>query len=179
LIANFTQFATAEPASGGLMGALGIDWKILILQIIAFLILVWLLGKYVYPWLMKSVDDRQAKIEAATKAASKTQAEALKSEERIEKLLKKAREDAASILETAKVEASNSQAAAEARAKKRAEQIVTDAQTEIQMEVESAKALLHNETLELVALATEKVIGKTMTGKIDETIISDAIKAVK
>jgi hypothetical protein len=39
--------------------------------------------------------------------------------------------------------------------------------------------MLHNETLELVAFATEKVVGKTMTGKIDESIIDDAIKAVK
>jgi F-type H+-transporting ATPase subunit b len=161
------------------MDALGIDWKMLILQIIAFMLLVWLLGKFVYPWLMKSVDERQAKIESAMKAAAKSQADAEKSEERIEQLLKDARSEASEILDTAKLEATNNQTASEEKAKKRAEQIVLTAQEDIQKEVEKAKIMLHNETLELVALATEKVIGKKMTGKIDESIISDAVKAVK
>jgi len=179
LITNLIQFANAEPASGGILDALGIDWKMLILQIIAFMLLVWLLGKFVYPWLMKSVDERQAKIESAMKAAAKSQADAEKSEERIEQLLKKARDEASEILDTAKLEAANNQTASEEKAKKRAEQIVLTAQEDIQKEVEKAKIMLHNETLELVALATEKVIGKTLTGKIDESIISDAVKAVK
>jgi len=143
------------------------------------MLLVWLLGKFVYPWLMKSVDERQAKIESAMKAAAKSQADAEKSEERIEQLLKKARDEASEILDTAKLEAANNQTASEEKAKKRAEQIVLTAQEDIQKEVEKAKIMLHNETLELVALATEKVIGKTLTGKIDESIISDAVKAVK
>lgn len=179
MITAFTQFATAEPASDGVLGALGIHWETLILQIIAFVILVWLLGKLVYPWLMKSVDDRQAKIEAAAKAAEKTLAEAEKSEEKIEQLLKNARKDASNILATAKVEATNNQTASEKKAKKRAEQIVTDAQADIQKEIENAKIMLYNETLELVALATEKVVGRTLTDKIDETIIDGAIKEVK
>ena len=61
-----SQFASeAAAADKDLFSALGIDWRLLILQIIAFLILVVLLGKFVYPWLMKSVDERQAGIEAA------------------------------------------------------------------------------------------------------------------
>lgn len=179
MITNFIQFASAEPESEGLVDALGINWQMLIIQIVAFLLLVWLLGKFVYPFLMKSVDERQAKIDAAARAAAKAQAEAEKSEERIEKLLKKAREEASEIIETAKIEASNNQTASEERAKKRADQIIAAAQLDIQKEVDNAKVILHNETLELVALATEKVIGKTITDKLDDSIIQDAIKAVK
>ncbi len=52
-----TQFAaTEEVASGDILTTLGIHWELLVFQIIAFLILVWALGKFVYPWLMKSVD---------------------------------------------------------------------------------------------------------------------------
>ena len=73
---NFLQtFAETAETDGGLFGALGIDWRLLILQIVAFLIMVWVLGKFVYPWLMKSVDERQANIEAAAKAAKKAEAE--------------------------------------------------------------------------------------------------------
>ncbi len=37
--------------------------------------------------------------------------------------------------------------------------------------------VIHNETIELVALATEKVLGAAVTKSIDESLIKDAIKA--
>jgi len=175
------QFAAPETvnANGDLFSAIGINWMMLIFQIVAFLLLVALLGKFVYPWLIKSVDERQDKINAASKAASEAQAAAADAETRVEKLLKKARVEAADIVATAKIESASALAASEEKAKKRSEQIVADAQDEIQKEVIAAKIALHNETIELVALATEKVVGKIVNAKIDETLISDALKAVK
>ncbi|MDB5167547.1 MAG: atpF [Candidatus Saccharibacteria bacterium] len=172
-----TQFATTT--NGNVFTSLGIDWQMLILQIVAFLILVFILGKYVYPWLIKSVDERQANIEAANKAASEAQSAAVDAEARVEKLLKIARDEAADIVATAKLESAAALSASEEKAKKRSEQIVADAQGEIQKEVVAAKKALHNETLELVALATEKVVGKAVSSKIDESLITDSLKAVK
>ena len=171
-----TQFASAEKENSNIFTSLGIDWQMLILQIIAFLVLVAILGKWVYPWLIKSVDERQEKIEEAAKAAAETQAAAVDTEARIEKLLKKARGDAAEIVANAKLESTNALAASEEKSKKRAEQIVADAQDEIQKEVIAAKTALHNETIELVALATEKVVGKTISSTIDQSLIADALK---
>lgn len=176
------QFAATEAVaaeSSDIFSALGINWMMLIFQIVAFIILVLLLGKFVYPRLMKAVDERQDKINAATKAASEAQAAAADAEERVEKLLKKARVEAADIVATAKLESATALTASEEKAKKRAEQIVADAQDEIRKDVIAAKTALYNETIELVALATEKVVGKTVSSKIDETLISDALKAVK
>jgi F-type H+-transporting ATPase subunit b len=171
-----TQFAAS---SGNIFTSLGIDWQMLILQIVAFLLLIFILGKWVYPLLIKAVDERQAKIDAAAKASAEAQAAAVDAEARVEKLLKKARGEAADIVANAKLESTNSLAATEEKAKKRAEQIVADAQDEIQKEVIAAKKALHNETIELVALATEKVVGKTISSKIDESLIADVLKAAK
>lgn len=178
---NLRQFASTETtaASSDIFSALGINWMMLIFQIVAFLILVVLLGKFVYPWLIKSVDERQDKINAASKAASEAQTAVADAEARVEKLLKQARVEAADIVATAKLESATALAASEDKAKKRADQIIKDASTEIQKEVLAAKATLHNETLELVALATEKVAGKAVSSKVDEEIIKASIKAVK
>ena len=174
------QFAAApQVASEGIFSALGINWMMLIFQIVAFLILVWLLGKFVYPWLLKSVDERQEKIEAASKAAAEAQTAAADAEARVEKLLKKARAEAADIVATAKLESAAALSASEEKAKKRAEQIVADAQSEIAKEVISAKKALHNETIELVALATEKLVGSAVSKTIDESLIRDALKAAE
>lgn len=174
------QFASSEASqNGGIFDALGIDWMLLIFQIVAFLILVWLLGKYVYPWLMKSVDERQAKIEATNKVAIEAQKAAIDAEERVELILREAQAQAADIVATAKAESAASLSATEAKAKKRAEQIVEDAKDEIAKEVVSVKKALHDETIQLVALATEKVVGKVMDDKQGDKIIRDALKAVQ
>lgn len=174
------QFAATEAeASSDIFTALGIDWKLLILQIVAFLILVWLLGKFVYPWLMKSVDDRQAKIEAAAKAAEEAGKAAADAEERTAALLDEARKEAADIVNTARLESAAALQASEAKAKKQAEHIASEAREQIQKDVLAAKKALHNETLELVATATEKVIGKVVDGKINEKVVTDAIKSAE
>ncbi len=174
------QFAeAAEPAEGGITEMLGIDWHMLVFQILAFLVTVWLLAKYVYPWLMKSVDDRQAKIEATVKALAESQAATADSEKRIAKLLSQAQTEANDIIATAKAESAAALSAAEEKAKKRAEQITADAEAQIAKEILAAKKALHNETIELVAMATEKIVGKVVAKDIDNSIIVDALKDTK
>lgn len=174
-----TQFAATTTASGGIFEALGIDWKTLVLQMVAFLILVWLLGKFVYPWLMKSVDERRDGIEAATNAAAQAQAAANDAQTRVALLLKEAQLNAADIVATAKLESAAALTASEQKAQKRAEQIVSDAQAEITKDILAAQKTLYNETLELVAMATEQVVGKVVTGEIDSKLVVEALKAVK
>ena len=51
------QFASTAPSDGGDMFlSLGIDWKLLILQSVAFLILLFILKKFVYPPLVAMLD---------------------------------------------------------------------------------------------------------------------------
>ncbi len=172
-----TQFAaTEEAASGDIMTTLGIHWELLAFQIIAFLILVWALGKFVYPWLMKSVDERQAKIEESVKAAEEAEKKAESAQEDIAKLLKDARVEAKDIVTTAKDEAAAMVADAEGKAKARAEKIVKDAHEQLEKDVIAARKALHNDTIELVALATEKIVGKTVSESVDKKIIAQAVK---
>jgi F-type H+-transporting ATPase subunit b len=174
-----TQFAATEAASGGIFGALGIDWQMLIFQIIAFAILVAILGKFVYPSLMKTVDERHDSIEASTKAAQEAEKKAEQASKDIDKMLKQARVEASDIVTTAKEEATAAIEAADAKSKERADHIIAEAHAQLDKDIIAAKKMLQNETLELVALATEKVVGKTVTPKIDETVISTAIQEAK
>jgi len=172
-----TQFASTEGAAGGdIFTTLGIDWRLLILQIVAFVILVGLLGKFVYPWLMKNVDERQAKIEESVKAAEEAEKKAESAQEAIAKLLKDARAEAKDIVTTAKDEAAAMVADAEGKAKNRADKIVKDAHDQLSKDVIAARKALHNDTIELVAMATEKIVGKTVNEGVDKKIITEAVK---
>lgn len=179
-MAPLTYFAAeTTEASKDIFTALGIDWKLLIIQIIAFLILVVLLGKFVYPWLMKSVDERQANIDAANKAAAEARQAAEDNQEKVAELLAEARKEAAEIVSTAKTESAEIVSASETKAKRTAEKIVADAQEQLQKDVEKARTDLHNETLELVTLATGKVVGEAHTKAADKALIAKVLKEVK
>ena len=177
---NFlTNVAETAEANQDIFSALGIDWRLLILQVVAFLILVWLLGKFVYPWLMKSVDERQKNIEEAAKAAKQAQESAAESEAETAELLATARKEAAEIVATAKTEAADIASTSEERARSSAEKIVADAHAQVSKDIEKARRELHDETLELIALATEKIVRKKLDKKADEALIVEALKEAK
>lgn len=172
----FVQFASSEAAQADLFGSLGIDWKLLLVQTVAFLVLLWFLGKFVYPALSRSMDKREEDLEAANKAAIEASKLAAKSKDETERLLKKARSEAKEIVATAKTEADDMRTQAEARAREQAERTITGAQEEIAREVIAAKKALHNETVELVTLATEKVVGNVLSDSLDKKAIKDVLK---
>ena len=174
-----TAAATEDAAKADIFTALGIDWRLLILQIVAFLILVWLLGKFVYPLLMKSVDERQKNIEEAAAAAKQAQESAADSEAETAKLLAEARKEASEIVSTAKLEAAEMVSTSEEKARSSAEKIVADAHAQVSKDIDKARRELHDETLELIALATEKIIGKKLDSKADQALIADALKGAK
>ncbi len=172
-----TQFAASETgADSDILSTLGIHWELLVLQIVAFLILVWALGKFVYPWLMKQVDERQAKLEESVRAVEEAEKKAESAQEEIAALLKEARREAKDIVTTAKDEAVAMIASSEMKAKTRADKIVKDAHEQIEKDVIAARKTLRNDTIELVALATEKVVGKAVSADIDNKIITTAVK---
>lgn len=175
---QLTIFANASGASSqdGLLEVLGIDWMLLGLQMVAFLVLVWILGKFVYPIFLRIVDERQAKIEASVKAAEEAEQKATAAHDEVADLLKKARKEAREIVATAKDEAAAMQEQSDAKAKARAEKIVADAQDGIDKQVLAARKALQQDTLELVALATEKVVGNVASKTVDDAVISAAIK---
>lgn len=173
---NFASTEQGTSASGDILTSLGINGQMLLFQAVAFLLLVFILGKWVFPVLMKAVDDRQEAIEAGTKAAEEAEKKAAEAEENVAQLLREARAEARDIVATAKDEASVMIATSEEKAKTRAEKIVKDAHEQLEKDVIAARKALHNDMIDLVAFATEKVVGKSVSDDIDKKIIADAVK---
>ncbi|MCR5700229.1 MAG: F0F1 ATP synthase subunit B [Candidatus Saccharibacteria bacterium] len=173
-----TQFAEAEAEGGDLFGTLGIDWTALLLQTISFIILVIILAKWIYPPIAAMLDRHDKKIEDAMKAAEDAQKHASESEAKTAELLEQSRIDAAGIIEAAKVEAAEIVSKAEEDATTKAEVIVSNARADLERDVEQARAALRGEMVDLVALATEKIID-TKIDAADEKIINSVIEEHK
>ena len=72
---TFITFAKAASGeSSDLFASLGIDWKMLLFQIIAFVLLLWILNKYVFPVIIKAIDERENKIAEGQRMAETARA---------------------------------------------------------------------------------------------------------
>ena len=178
-----TLFATTEAAEAteaahesGLFDSIGINWEALLLQTIAFLVLLWLLKKFVYPPLVKMLDKRDEEIEASQKAAREVQAQADEANAKTEKLLKEARKEATELVEDAKKQSALIVSDAEKSATEKADAIAKKAEASLQQEVTAAKKALKSEMLDLVTLATEKVASKAVSSKVDQSLIDQTLK---
>lgn len=172
-------FASATEGSAenaDLFGVLGIDWRLLVLQTISFLIVLWVLKRFVYPPLTRALDERQKTIEASLKAAKEAETQAEKTQAKVEKLLSDARAQASEITATAKTEASSTIEAAEAKAKAKAERLLEQAHEQMEQDVLAARSALKQDTIELVALATEKIVREKVNSKQDTVLIEKTVK---
>jgi len=182
-------FATTEVATGtahaaaasspGLFEALGLNLQLFIEQGVAFLLLVFILAKFVYPVLVKSIDDRRAAIEAGLQEAKESQEALEKAEAKVAELLAAARAEADDILARTHQEAATMVAEAEGKAKTRAEQIVADARQQLNIDVAKAREALKKDTVELVALATERIIGEKLDTTKDAALVKKALAEEK
>lgn len=177
-LTKFASTAGLETENEGIFASLGIDLKALILQLIAFVILVFILAKFIYPQINAMLDRRDKAISDAVKSAKESQERAAKSEKETAAVLKNARVESEEIIETAKKESADMMATAEFDAKKKADGIVRSAQEDIEKEIQSARKMLRDETLELVADATEKVASVKL-GKDDDKLVTKTLKGEK
>ena len=179
ILTQFAAEAATTEENGDLLASLGIDWTLLIVQLVAFLILVWLLGKYVYPVLIKTLDAREAKIEEAGKAAEAAEKKAEAAESKIEDVLKTARAEAADIVATAKNEATQMIEKAETNAKTRSERIVAEAQEDIAKDVLAARKTLEKDTISLVKKAAGLAVMSIADSKLDDALIKKSVETAK
>ena len=170
-----TQFASEKAADGSLFQALGIDWRMLVFQIIGFVILVLLLAKFVFPVFNKVIDAREKSFKASAEAAEQAKKDAEAAEKRIAKELAEAKKQAADTIDIAHKESAAMLAAAEEKAKKRADHIVESAHASLEQDVRAARETLKDEMKSLVADATETVIKQKLDTAGDKKLITEAL----
>lgn len=175
-----TNIATTEVApQADLLGSLGISWQSLIIQLVSFLILLAILKKFAFPALFSALDKREKLIAESVSAAEEAKKAAEEAEANTEKQLQQAKDDAVAIVELAQKEANRIADEAEARASKKADHILEQSQARIESDIADAKKALNAEMVELIALATEKVIGTKLDAKADAELIRQALKSAK
>lgn len=142
-------------------------------QAAVFAIFIWFTARFVWPPLMKAIEDRQKTIAdglaAAEKGARSLQDASAKSDE----ALKAARVQAQEILANASKQATQTIDAAKGTAKTEADRIVAAAREEVSREVNSAREALRKQVGELAVAGASKILKREIDAKAHADVLKD------
>lgn len=169
-----TNFA-AESSSSGL-GALGVDGKAFLIQLITFVLVFVVLKKYAFGPIIKVMNERRATIESGVKLGEEMKVERAKLEDKVEKILHDTRAKADAIIADANETAKQSIHEAEDKAREKAAGILKEAESRIATDTARARQQLEKEIVGLVSEATEAIIEEKVDAKKDASLIERALK---
>ncbi len=157
------------------MSALGINLGALLAQLVAFAILFIVLARYAFPVLLKTLDERQARIQEGIDNAERAKRDLASAEKRIEARLNDARLESQKVIASATTAAERLKADIETQAQQRAREIEQQAGVRIEQQVAKAKAELRQQVADLAIAAAEKVIGGSMDTTTNRRLVDEFV----
>jgi F-type H+-transporting ATPase subunit b len=168
-----TTFA-AESSSG--LGALGVDGKAFVIQLITFVLAFLVLRRYAFGPILKVLNERKVAIENGVKLGEQMQKEKIELEASVAEQLHEARKQADAVLAAAHDDAKLTVREAEAKAKVKADAIVAEAHERTLQDIARARKQLEQEMVSLISDATEAIIDEKVDAKKDAALIDRALK---
>lgn len=171
------QFAETAQPSG--IGALGLNVKSFIFQLITFLVVLVVLRRYVFSKLSDTLENRRQTLERSLEEAKQVEKALADAEAKASELIKKARASADETIAEAQRSAKEAAAQAETAGEQKAERIIAEAKEQLALEKERLSKELRAELTDLVVLATEKVIDKKMSSEDDLKLVKTVVEDLK
>lgn len=176
MINLLTQFAVEEAAEKSGIAVLGINPLGLLLQLVTFLLLFAIIKRFALSGIIAMLEKRRKTINDGIRLGQKMEAEHTKMEELVASTLRKTRVEADKILDAANQQAGEILKTAELAAEQKSSQMLAESRAQLDQAINEAKKLLANETANLVADATEKVLAEKLDPSKDSALIQKALK---
>ncbi|HEX7036255.1 MAG TPA: F0F1 ATP synthase subunit B [Pseudomonadales bacterium] len=134
----------------------------LIGQSITFLVFVWFCWKYIWPYLIRAMQERQRVIGEGLAAAERAEKDLALAQERAAERLREAKEEAQRILEQARHQANQMIENAKNEARAEGERLKEAQRAELELEVNRVKESLRSQVAALAIAGAEKVLGASI-----------------
>lgn len=166
----------AEAVKESVLGALGVNWKLFIAQLLNFSVVLFVMWKWVYTPLLKAIDVRTAKIDKGLKDAEAASAARVGAEKSSEEAVLAARKEAQRILEEAQKAAEAQRASMRAQTQEELKTLVQQGKDALAAEKEKMVQGARSEIAELAVEAARKAIGERMTDAQKKAMLESAAK---
>ena len=159
-----------------MLDALGLNLKVIIFAMVNFLILVFVLGRFIYKPFLGMLENRKQMIQEKFDRADAVNKRADARMAKYNRQIAGAEEESREIIRDAKQKAEAQAQAIIDEAKAEAAEIIAKAERTIEMEQAKAIEGLHNEIAELALLAAEQIVGDKIEDAGQEAIVDRVIR---
>jgi len=167
-----------EAGAGGGGGPFTINPGLIIWTLVVFGILLFVLWRWGFPVLVKSVEERERRIQKQLADAEKANAEAQRLLEEHRKQIAAARNEAAEILAKAKAVSQKERETLLAKAREEYDALLSRARKDIDTEKEKAILALRREAVELSIAAASRVIEANLDTEANRRLVTEFLESL-
>lgn len=161
------------------MEKLGVDWRLFIAQVINFLVLFFVLRKFLYKPMVAMLERRRETIEKSLEDAKKISEASAVAAAQKEEIIREARREAGKIIEEAVVRADALKEEKVLLTKKEVEKIIEQGRVQLAEEKQSALRSVRAESGALVVSAVEAILKGLPHEKLDKSLVEESLKKIK
>lgn len=147
-------------------------------QMITFGLFVWFTMRFVWPPVIKTLQERQARIAEGLAAAERGHRDLALSQESVKKHLKEAKAQCHDLIEAAKKQAQHIVDLGKTQAKELSDRQKLQAQSEIDVLVQQAKETLRSQVVDIAILSAEKILAKKIDDNAHHEMVNALIKGL-
>lgn len=168
--------AGEHAADPGVIGLFGLNWKLFLAQLANFGIILFVLWKWVFGPVTKTLSERTAKIEASLSEAKRIAEDRETFDTWKNGEIAKVRQEAAAIITQAKADAEQLKISTLAQTKEDQNKIIVHARAQMDAEKNAVMQEAKAEIAEMVVTATESILRQKIDSKKDAELIKAALK---
>ena len=168
----------AAEGGGGGGGPFDINPGLIIWTLLVFVILLGLLWKFAFPSIVRSVEDRERRIQKQLEDAERANAEAQRLLEEHKKQIAAARNEAQDILAKAKSISQKERETLLAKAREEYDGLLNRARKDIDAEKEKAIQAMRREAVELSIAAASRVIEANLDTEANRKLVSEFLESL-
>lgn len=167
---------TAAAAAPSVFTTLGINWTLLVAQLVNFAVVLFVLARWVWKPVIRTLDDRSSRIAKSLEEAKRIDHEVAQLEVTRIKIMKSAEEKANEVVAEAMKSAEQQRTELLAKTRRDVEQLVNVGREALGREKTQALAEAKAELAELVVAAASRVIGESMDDKKHRAMVDRTVR---
>lgn len=155
---------------------MSLDLGQIVTQIIAFLVMLWILKRYGWKPILSLLHEREDKIRLEFDKIAAKQNESQELVDKYEAKLKEIHAESRRIIRDAATQGRKVAAEIQEQAQAQAREIVEQAKTDVKREIDEAYIHLRKDMVEMVVKVSEKLMGQKLDDESNKKLIADFVE---
>ncbi|MBI4121933.1 MAG: F0F1 ATP synthase subunit B [Parcubacteria group bacterium] len=178
-LVDIAYAASEAAAEGGAVATLGLDWRLFVGQLVNFLVIFFVLWKFVFKPLSKVLQKRQKMIETSVEHAKTLEVKMKEMQVEYQQTIDRAKKEAIGVVDEARHLAEQKAQAIITEAKGEVAKVVTQGKATLQIERDAMIEQARKSVIDLVVASTEKILTGVVDEKVNQSWLKTQLNRIK